>query len=84
MLWKSHVDPSTLFSSFPWLSRKARAIRMRVAWALSTARAGPWGCADAITLCMLLWQELCVSLWKGLVGPFFQFSICAHHQLDFP
>lgn len=33
-----------------------------MAQALSTARAGPWGRADAITLCPLLWWEIRLSL----------------------
>lgn len=65
VLWKSHIDASMSSSSFLWLLRNARAVRMRVAWA------GPWGCTDAITLCMFLWWELCAGLWKELVGPFF-------------
>ena len=82
MLWKSHVDPSTPSSSFPWLFRKAGAIRMSVAWARGPARAGPWGWADAITPCTVLWWELCARLWKELVGPFLQ-CLCSS-QLDFP
>lgn len=50
----------------------------QVAWAFGTPGFGPWGSADAVSLCTSQW--LCWALEGADGSIFFKFSIGAHHQ----